>query len=273
MQVRANIHTNLAITSNEKVEEGERLLDEDMKQFFKLFQESTFEGSEAAARKMKRIAEGQIKNSQKIMLLHSLRILARSDSQMLSWPNSPLVVLLQLVDPNVFLGDEDVPLEEGETRETLLHYSADLADPSDYSTHENQLILAKQLIENGANVNAVSIPLYITPLHRACYAGSVTNLDFVELLLKKDADPNAQDHLGRTPLMYTTPLAPGAAKFLLNWPTTDANITTRCGTSYRDRVRRTIADLSSLRPDHPNQVQIQFLLQQWRDIEEMLVES
>jgi hypothetical protein len=34
---------------------------------------------------------------------------------------------------------------------------ADLADPSNFSTHENQLILAKQLIEHGANGNAVSI--------------------------------------------------------------------------------------------------------------------
>jgi hypothetical protein len=32
---------------------------------------------------------------------------------------------------------------------------ADLADPFDYSTHVNQLILAKQLVEHGANVNAV----------------------------------------------------------------------------------------------------------------------
>jgi hypothetical protein len=48
----------------------------------------------------------------------------------------------------------------------------------------------------------------------------VTNLDFVELLLKKGADPNSQDHLGGTPLTFTKKFAPGAAKFLLNWPTT-----------------------------------------------------
>jgi hypothetical protein len=54
---------------------------------------------------------------------------------MLSWPNSPLLVLLQFVDPNVLIGDE-------ETRVTLLHTLADLADPFDYSTHENQVILA-----------------------------------------------------------------------------------------------------------------------------------
>jgi hypothetical protein len=44
-----------------------------------------------------------------------------------------------------------------------------LADPFDYSTHENQLILAKQLlIEHGANVNAIECPHGETPLHKAC---------------------------------------------------------------------------------------------------------
>ncbi len=43
----------------------------------------------------------------------------------------------------------------------------------------------------------------------------MTNLDFVELLLKEGADPNAQDHTQKTPLMSTATLAPGAAKFLL----------------------------------------------------------
>jgi hypothetical protein len=46
---------------------------------------------------------------------------------------------------------------------------------------------------------------------------NVTKLDFVELLLKEAADPNAQDHLGVTPLMCTTRNAPGSAKFRLNW--------------------------------------------------------
>jgi hypothetical protein len=47
-------------------------------------------------------------------------------------------------------------------------------------------------------------------LHNACFAGVVTNLDFVEFLLE-GADPNAQAYMGVTPLMLTTPYAPGAA--------------------------------------------------------------
>ncbi len=186
------------------------------------------------------------------------------------WPsNSPLLVMLQFVDPNLLFGGGE------SSRATLLHILADRADPFDYSTHVNQLILAKQLVEHGANVNnALSNLQGMTPLHTACYSGNVTNLDFVEYLLEEGADPNTQDHMGRVPLMYTIPYAPGAAKFLLNWPTTDVNITTRSGASFLDVVRSTITDFSDevALPDNPDKVRDQFLLQQWRDIEEMLVE-
>jgi ankyrin repeat protein len=82
----------------------------------------------------------------------------------------------------------------------------------------------------------------------------VTNLDFIKLLLKKGADPNAQDHRGVTPLMSTAKFAPGAAKFLLNWPTTDANITTQSGGSFLARVRIDIKHFSDqiARTDNPD---------------------
>jgi hypothetical protein len=212
MQVRTNDHTKRSNALKEVFERGERSLDEGMKRFFKLFQESTLEGSRAAARKMKKFAKRQTKNNQKFVLSHSLHFLIRSDSEMLSWPNSPLLVMLQIIDCNVLFGlvirDEDAPLEENETRETPLHHLADLANPSDYPTHEKQLILAKQLIEHGADVNAVSISHGMTPLYKACFVGNVTNLDFVEYLLEVGADPNIQEHLGLTPLMYTLLDAP-----------------------------------------------------------------
>jgi hypothetical protein len=130
---------------------------------------------------MSEIAKLQTKHSQKFLLFHSLRFLVSSNLKMLSWPNSPLLVLLQFVDPNVLFGDENVPLEEDEARNTPLHPVADLADPFDYATHEKQLILAKRLIERGSNVNAVSFPDGRTPLHAAFSWDMVTNLDFVEL--------------------------------------------------------------------------------------------
>jgi hypothetical protein len=267
-QVRTKDHTRRSSEYKEQFEDRERNLDEDDKRFFKLFTESTRKESRAAALQMRKIAKRQTKHNQVVLVIHGLHLLVRfSNSEMLSWPNSPLLVMLQFVDPNVLIGVEE--------RETLLHHLANLADPFDYSTHVNQLILAKQLIERGANANAVSIPNGRTPLHKACFAGNVTNLDVVELLLEKGADPNAQDHLGLAPLMYTIPYSPGAAKVLLNWPTptTDANIKSQSGQSFLARVRLTMTEISDqiALPDNPDTVQHQFLLQQWRGIEEMLV--
>jgi hypothetical protein len=270
MQVRRPVHTSRSTESKEQFEMLERSFDEDVKRFFKLFEDSTFEGSRAAALEMKKIAKQQTKKYQKSLLFHSLYLLLHSDSEMLSWPNSPLLVLLQFVDPNVLFY---APLQEGDTRATLLHDLAELADPFDYSIHENQLILAKQLIEHGANVNAVS-SVGATPLHSACCSAYVTNLDFVELLLEAGANPNAQDYWKKTPLMCTTKIAPGAAKFLLNWSTTDVNITDQSGESFLTWVRRTVKSFSYriTFPDDPEQVQHEFLLEQWIAIEEMLVE-
>jgi hypothetical protein len=268
MQLRTNEHMSLSIRLKEAFERGERSLDEDDKRFFKLFQESTFEGSQAAARKMTTFAKQQTKHNQKFLLFQSMHFLIRSDLEMLSWPNSPLLVMLQFVDPNMLSGDENASVPP-------LHLLAHLADPFDYSTHENQLILAKQLIEHGANVNAVMFHDGITPLHDSCRAETVTNLDLVEYLLENGADANSQDHLGMTPLMSTVPDAPGVAKFLLNWPTTDVDITTPSGElSFLAFVRvavEYISDKDAL-PDNPDRVQHEFVLRQWRAIEEILVE-
>jgi hypothetical protein len=266
MQIRTEEHTSRQIVMKESFEKGERSVDEDKKRFFILFTESTFEGSLAATREMKKIAKRQNKHNQIFLLLHGLGVLVQSDSDMLSWPNSPLLVMLQVFDTSVLLGEEGM-------RVIPLNELTDLADPSEYSTQVNQLILAKQLVEHGANVNAVSIPQGLTPLHRACSSSFVTNLDFVGFLLEAGADPNAQDHEGATPLMYTAPDAPGAAKFLLNWPTTDVNITNRSGHSFHDAVCRTLEYFSDkvALPDNPEMVQHQFAIQQWREIEEMLV--
>jgi hypothetical protein len=62
-------------------------------------------------------------------------------------------------------------------------------------------------------------------------------------------------------------LAPGAAVFLLNWPTTDVNITIQSGVSFLARVRGAVKQLG-----FSNRVQDQLLLQQWRTLERMLVE-
>jgi hypothetical protein len=264
MQVRTEIHKRLSIDMKEQLERYERCIDADGKRFFKLFRKSTFEGNQVAALEMTKIAKRQTKHNQEHLLLNSLLFLIRCDSKKLSWPNSPLLVMLQFVDPNMLSGGG-----------TPLHHSADLADPFDYSTHKKQLTLAKQLIEHGANINAALSREGETPLHSACHGGCVTNLDFLEFLLTEGADPNAQDRdTGRTPLMYTIPHAPGAAKYLLNWPTTDANLTEHSGASFLHMVRSLIIIFSNevARPHNPARVQHQLLLQQWIGIEEMLLE-
>jgi hypothetical protein len=260
MQVRSNHHEERRIDLKDEFDVAESSCDESDERFFKFFQESTFEGSRAVAQKMKKYAKRQTRQNQKKLLYYSLYLLIHSDSEMLSWPSSPLLVMLQFIDPNVLFG------QEGRTKFTSLHVVAELADPFEYSTHENQLILARQLIEHGANINAVSVPQGETALFGACFSENVTNLDFVELLLKKGADPNTQDSVGRTALMSTAPHAPGAAKFLLNWPTTEANITTPSKASFLTLVRK------AAHPDNPEEVQDQLLLQQWTEIEEIMVE-
>jgi hemerythrin len=87
MQVRTDTHTERSIVLKEIFERGERSLGEDLdlKRFFELFDESTVEGSQAAARKMKEIAKRQTKHNQEFLLFHSLSFLVRySDSKMLS---------------------------------------------------------------------------------------------------------------------------------------------------------------------------------------------
>jgi ankyrin repeat protein len=82
------------------------------------------------------------------------------------------------------------------------------------------------------------------PLHKVCFAGVVTNLDFAEFFLEAGACPNAQDPLGITPLMFTMKCAPGATNFLLNWPTTNVNLTNRAGESFLSRLSQVLEHVS-----------------------------
>jgi hypothetical protein len=251
----------------------ERSFDEDEKRFFKLFTESTHEGSLAAAQEMKKIAARQTQCRQKAMMFYSISLLMRTDSKKLRWPNSPLRITLLFVDANVRLGNAEDPPEELKTALTPLHRLS-----SHHYFHKNQVILGQQLFRHGANANLDATPAGRTPLHLACHSSIVTNLDFIQLLLEKGANPNAQDSQGSTPLMSTVPDAPGAAKFLLEWstsPTTDIDIhiTTRTGVTLSALVHFAIENFFD--PDGlviDQRAKSAFLLQQWREIEQMLVE-
>jgi hypothetical protein len=271
MQLRSDTHLDHRAAYKQEFERAEHCLNEGEKRFFKLFEESTYEGRGAAALKMKAFANLQTKCNQKFLLFQSFGLLVFSDTKKLRWPNSPLLVLLHFVDPDVLCGEEPVPA--GYLRLTPLHKVSISADPSDYSTHENQLILAKQLIEHGANVNAVSRPHCTTPLHHACYGSVVTNLDFIELLLEAGADPNVRDLSGDTPLAATFPYAPNAAKLLLERDVTEVNITRSLlvGAASFLAMVRAYPEQVHLDPQNDRKAN-KFVHEQWHDVEEMLVE-
>jgi hypothetical protein len=277
MQVQTDQHIENFQDLEERFQSAERGLDEDAKQFFKLFTESTLDGSKAAAREMKEIAARQTKYHQTTMMFYSISLLLRTDSKKLRWPNSPLRIMLQFVDANEQWADSP---EELATGPTPLHHLSQEADPKDHAFHRNQVILGQQLFRHGANAYLDAYPFVITPLHLACHSMTVTNLDFIQLLLEKGASPNVQNIHGETPFMSTFPMAPGAAKFLLECstsPTTDIDIhiTTPSGGTLLGLVHYTIVDFSNQDDprDNPEQrVKRAFLLQQWREIETMLVE-
>ncbi len=100
--------------------------------------------------------------------------LAPLPSNMLKLPMSPLKVSLQCVDASVMSNDDG-------NGSTPLHWLAELSDPSQEHTLDNQCILAKQLIKAGANVNARAQRCVkrMTPLHGACSSSNCTNLDLI----------------------------------------------------------------------------------------------
>ena len=121
---------------------------------------------------------------------------------------SPLKVALQFVDASV-MSCPGPNMDDGRGS-TPLHWLAEMSNPSQEHTIENQCILAKQLIEAGANVNArAQRGLHNrAPLHDACSSHNCTNLDFIQLLLDHGANPNAKDSDDETPRQWTTRNAP-----------------------------------------------------------------
>jgi hypothetical protein len=93
MQVRTDNHTSRSINMKEQFEVRERSLDNDQKLFFKLFQESTFEGSQAAPRKMKKFAKRQTKHNRKFLSVGIILACHYVGSQLLSLCESCLLSL------------------------------------------------------------------------------------------------------------------------------------------------------------------------------------
>jgi ankyrin repeat protein len=152
---------------------------------------------------------------------------------------------------------------------TPLHWLGELYDPSKEHTLDNQCILAKQLIEAGANVNARAQGSLDS---HACSTANCTNLDFIQLLLDHGANPNAKDSTGATPLHWTMGNAPGAAKLLLTYSDkTDPDILMNDGRSVLALVRSSVAE-GTCKARLPNTESMLFQLKQLEEVERMLVE-
>jgi hypothetical protein len=240
---------------------------EDFTQFFRHFQESKPGGRKAAARVMKDIALRQEQHKKESWLHLTLFELVHVDVERLTWPNSPLLVLLECIDLTA--------LKKGIQHPHLLIWLAKVMHPDSHHTYyANQILLARQLVAYGVDVNAAQMPTCTTPLHTACCTSGVINLEFIDFLLQRGADPNARNHRGATPLMWTTRWAPGAAKALIDWPATDVNIVDQDGLSVLTLVREAMETISYTvdRPGNAcRKAEDQSRLQQWREVEEMLV--
>ena len=102
---------------------------------------------------------------------------------------------------------------------------------------EGDIELAKQLIQNGADVNACDPrPLlgdHLTALHYAAFAN---NAELIQMLVANGADINAQTTNGQTPLYWAGANGNFAAVETLLKLGADPNIRSEIGYSPLDRV-------------------------------------
>jgi hypothetical protein len=243
--------------------------EDEFERFFKLFRESRPGGRRIAAQEMKQIVRRLGDHEKLYWLMLSLHTLVSVDSTRLKWLSSPLLVLLECMDPTALPLNDLISWLAGVTNPDAYPE----ADPHHFSAH--QLVLAEQLFEYGVDLND-EIATRATSLNIACNSDMVVNLEFIYLLLQHGADPNAA-HQGRTPLTRTIKWAPSAAKVLIEWPTTNVNIVNQSGVSMLALVRELILKIvATVDTNHENpriRAQDVFLLEQWREVENMLVEK
>jgi hypothetical protein len=267
---KQTVHPDQQARAQRAVEVAERALSEShptARRFFRLFLKSKGDTDHTVTiREMKKVLLKVSPYNRQTILFNSLSVLlVQPTSEMLELPTSPLKVVLQSVDANAMMQDV-----------TPLHWVAEMSNQNKESTLENQCILAKQLIEAGANVNA-RVHRCLgerTPLHSACYGRNCTNLNFIQLLLDNGANPNAKDSDGATPLYHSLPDAPGAAKFMLTYSDeTDPDILANDGRSFLAMVRSGIVEGTSKarRPNNPDSKILLFQVKQWQEVEKLLV--
>ena len=232
-----------------------------------------------------------MQSSRESLLFQSIGILLGLDSDIIVQPTSPVLVLLESgVDPNFLSHPRGGPPDDSSSRP--LHMLVGCTAPN-VDVMERQVIIARQLIEAGADVNAVNGPALgkNSPLHNACSSARCTNLGLIKLFLDHGANPNLGNVMSQTPLMMTLEMSPSAAKLLLTYPyesspapAIDVNVRTNDGLLYlgglqgsidrmrgaRDRVSVGLPSMKQMDWNHP--AQFQYLISQMEE-NKVLVEA
>ena len=136
--------------------------------------DSDEDGADIARLMLERGADPNVRQKSKYMPLHWAAYKGRLEIAQL--------LLDYGVNPNV----------ENALGETPLHK----VSQGEYSSQEHGVGIARLLLERGVDVDA-RCKFYSTALHYAALRG---NSDIVQLLLEHDANPNAENEQGRTPL-------------------------------------------------------------------------
>jgi len=200
-------------------------------------------------------------------LFEFIKVLMNLPTKLVELPTSPLSVTMKQMSAKLIR----LATLEGES---TLHKLAEGGNPLKERSLKNQVIIGRQLILAGCNVNARCGKNLkkMTVLHKACHSSTHTNLAFIKLLLDNGADPNARNSFGETPIMYTLDYSTGAAKFLLEYSNkTDPNIFTNAGRSLLACLRKSIKERKA-RKNRSDKQRDRYLVQQLIDLEAMLVE-
>ena len=266
------------------------------RQLFAIFMSE--DPSNATLAKMKTIASQIDLVERESLMFLSIGILLGIESKLIKRPTSPLLILLDsgvnsdLFDSGVgsdFLSHPPNTREPDENSITGLHFLTKFTE-SDESIFKRQVILAKQLIGAGADVNArASVSYYHnSPLHFACASSVVNNIDLVQLFLDSGSNPNQQNLFGETPLMYTMKMAMPVAKLLLTYDSKvpiDVNVRTVNGSTFLGGLNDCIEQVQRQRnraavgifdpgdeKGWTNVAQYDYLLQQTKEVQQLLIE-
>ena len=208
----------------------------------------------------------------------SLSLAMRVPTSYLYLESSPLLRMLRAgADPSA-LSSPPPGQPPDDVGATALHCLPELADPNSGASHSNVLVLARQLLDAGADVNARAGPgLYrVTPLMRACGSAIATNLDLIDLYLARGADPNLTDAYGQTAAMRSMPFAPAAARKLVLLPSIDLSLRVHSdrnrGQSLIDMVLFGLANISNIGLESDAEDQRHVLQAQLEDLHALISE-